>query len=207
MNAYGYCGADPINRTDPTGHIFKWTTKLFRRFFKSENLPASKIQLKDLDNDSFGIISKYLSSTDMNNLRLASKETKNMANQASTSNFNTYLNKKTYHLSNTPETRLDKVIEVGLGRKPGISSSEAGKTISLNMAQNLFPTHATPGYTYMPTSLITGNTLIFDGSSRAPIITRRHSYALAIESLKPPSFKDLIIEKEYVTLTIRRGSL
>ena len=30
INAYGYCGGDPINRSDPTGHTFAWIKKILR---------------------------------------------------------------------------------------------------------------------------------------------------------------------------------
>lgn len=30
INAYGYCGGDPINRFDPTGHTFAWIKKILR---------------------------------------------------------------------------------------------------------------------------------------------------------------------------------
>ncbi|SDA79038.1 RHS repeat-associated core domain-containing protein [Pseudomonas sp. NFACC15-1] len=204
LNTYAYCKADPINRTDPTGHIFTTLTRFFKNIFA--NSPAKKMRLTDLDPNSFQKISKYLSSSDMNSLRLVSKETKEMTDQASNSNFKIYLNKKIYNRRGTAETPLDKVIEVGLGRKPGISSSEASKTISLNMAQNLFPTHATPGYTYRPTSLITGETLNFKSSYQSRI-NRRHSYTLADELEKLPSHKEVIIETEHVIIIIRRGSL
>ena len=30
INAYGYCGGDPINKSDPTGHTFAWIKKILR---------------------------------------------------------------------------------------------------------------------------------------------------------------------------------
>lgn len=30
INAYGYCGGDPINKVDPTGHTFAWIKKILR---------------------------------------------------------------------------------------------------------------------------------------------------------------------------------
>lgn len=30
LNAYGYCGGDPINRQDPTGHTFAWLKSVLR---------------------------------------------------------------------------------------------------------------------------------------------------------------------------------
>lgn len=37
INAYGYCGGDPINRVDPTGHFFSKVARLLNRgFMKAE---------------------------------------------------------------------------------------------------------------------------------------------------------------------------
>lgn len=35
LNPYAYCGADPINRIDPTGHVFEALTSFFRTIFRS----------------------------------------------------------------------------------------------------------------------------------------------------------------------------
>lgn len=170
VNTYAYCGGDPRNRVDPTGSVFKEIFTFFR------GKPNIKTTLTDLDEYSFGEISKYLSSTDMNNLRLVSKETKNIIDNVSNHNFEKHLNQYSPNIyGNKPATTLDKVIEVGLGRIAGISSSEANKTISVNFAKKLFDTHASPGYSYMPTSRITNKTIIFTHTALSKI-TRRHSY-------------------------------
>ena len=44
LNAYGYCGADPVNRTDPSGHRFTMTTlikKMNENAFKHHQGPAT----------------------------------------------------------------------------------------------------------------------------------------------------------------------
>lgn len=169
-------GGDPRNRVDPTGRVFKTISRFFR------GLPKSKTKLTDLDEYSFGDISKHLSSTDMNNLRLVSKETKNIIDHVSSHNMDKHLNQYSPNIyGNAPATTLEKVIEVGLGRVAGISSSEANKIISVNMAKKLFDTHASPGYSYMPTSRITNQTIHFIHTTRSKI-TRRHSYTTATTS-------------------------
>ncbi|WP_339504687.1 RHS repeat-associated core domain-containing protein [Pseudomonas sp. RL_105y_Pfl2_101] len=180
INYYVYCGADPINRTDPTGHILTKFTQFFKGFWQTS--PASKTQLTDLNFDTFQEISKHLSSTDMNNLRLASKQTKHMADQASGHNFNSYLNEQISHFPDgPPKTQLDKLIAVGLGRQSGISSSEASKLMTLNKAQQLFPKHSSVGYSYMTPDFITGRWVQFErrpGHGLGNTIVRRHSFSL-----------------------------
>ena len=37
LNAYAYCAGDPINRVDPSGHIWAFARKFFRRLWRNEN--------------------------------------------------------------------------------------------------------------------------------------------------------------------------
>ncbi|WP_163029483.1 RHS repeat-associated core domain-containing protein [Pseudomonas viridiflava] len=37
LNTYAYCAGDPINRVDPSGHIWAFARKFFRRLWRNEN--------------------------------------------------------------------------------------------------------------------------------------------------------------------------
>ena len=37
LNTYVYCAGDPVNRVDPSGHIWAFARKFFRRFWRDEN--------------------------------------------------------------------------------------------------------------------------------------------------------------------------
>ena len=209
LNTYGYCGGDPRNRADPTGHMLKGLFNGFNKQFSLTSFPANQTKLIDLDEDIFIEISKYLSGSDMNNLRLVSKDIKRMTDLVSSHNFKTYLNKNAPHIfsPDKPASSLDKVIEVGLGRITGVSSSEASNHISVNMAKNLYDTHTVSTYSYNPTSLVTGNSIFFTRNQRAPVI-RRHSISLAIDSEKPNVDRGWIREilPDGSNRYIRRGS-
>ena len=209
LNTYGYCGGDPRNRADPTGHMLKGLFNGFNKQFSLTSFPANQTKLIDLDEDIFIEISKYLSGSDMNNLRLVSKDIKRMIDPVSSHNFKTYLNKNAPHIfsPDKPASSLDKVIEVGLGRITGVSSSEASNHISVNMAKNLYDTHTVSTYSYNPTSLVTGNSIFFTRNQRAPVI-RRHSISLAIDSEKQNFDRGWIREifPDGSNRYIRRGS-
>jgi len=207
LNAYGYCEGDPINRVDPTGHMFSSLLATIKNLFTPN--PNPPIKFTNLNEDIAHKISKYLSSSDMNNLRLASKKTKTMFDPVSKHNFKAYSNNNSPHIfnPNKPATNLDKIIEVGLGRVQGISSSEATNQISVKMAKNLYDTHTASDYSYDSTSSVTGQGIYFTRHERTPV-TYRHSISLGKESKTPAPDKGWIREKlpNGDIRMIRRGS-
>jgi (2Fe-2S) ferredoxin len=49
LNAYGYCGGDPVNRVDPNGHWYKsFIKKLSKNIISSPLHPTKKSQKRPL---------------------------------------------------------------------------------------------------------------------------------------------------------------
>jgi RHS repeat-associated protein len=209
LNAYAYCEGDPRNRVDPTGHVFEFLINHLSKLFKFASKPKTLTKFTDLNGDILQEVSKHLSSSDINNLRLVSKKTKSMIDPVSSHNFKAYLNNDSPHIFNSDKlaTPLDKTIEAGLGKIQGISSSEARNQISLKMAKNLYNTHSASEYSYHSTSQVTGLSIDFTRHQRKQI-TYRHSISLGKESKNPAPDKGWIREAfpDGSKRMIRRGS-
>ena len=105
INAYAYCGGDPVNREDPTGHIpFATLTKAiikFKRLAHSTNTIKNNIvgaltttrNLDDMTSIPMSKITRYLSSQDTQSLSKTSKKLYDSVNLASESNFRININR------------------------------------------------------------------------------------------------------------------
>ena len=59
MNAYAYCAGDPVNRVDPTGHMWAWAVRLLRFLrFKKTSSPLTTLPIKT-PKSAQAIIDKY----------------------------------------------------------------------------------------------------------------------------------------------------
>ncbi|RMN64956.1 YD repeat-containing protein [Pseudomonas syringae] len=68
LNAYAYCQGDPVNRSDPGGHISSPFLARMRMHFK----PRSSVTIENLPDEMIGKILERLSFTDVNELGKAS---------------------------------------------------------------------------------------------------------------------------------------
>ena len=104
INAYAYCGGDPVNRHDPTGQMFKLVNRMFKlvnRMFKPVNKPktmdvptdlrTSFEKVMDIPHLSDQILG-HLSSKDMGNFSHVSRQTYGVTTAYSQHNLNKYRN-------------------------------------------------------------------------------------------------------------------
>jgi len=134
LNAYAYCLGDPVNRGDPTGHMWGSIATFFARMsrsFRSLFWKPDRRLLTELPDVPFQNLSKYLSGNDMNSLRLVSSGMKERVDHVSAQNFGRlmtqpYQGRVGYR---TPFTAWEKMSMVGDKQVAGVSSAQAGKVI------------------------------------------------------------------------------
>ena len=119
VNAYAYCLGDPVNFSDPTGHVLDAIKKMFKPFvkFTGRNVPLPN-SLEGIRVDEFLEISKYLGHSDMDSLSNVSHRLNELSNAASATNLKSYLelarrNRRPIHpVMTSPGSYLDYVLQV-----------------------------------------------------------------------------------------------
>jgi RHS repeat-associated protein len=96
LNSYAYCLGDPVNFSDPTGHVRFGFLERVKKFFsfgttpEVRNVPA-KNSLEGIAFDPFQEISQYLGRADMDSLAQTSWQLKEHSTAAGMSNLKSYL--------------------------------------------------------------------------------------------------------------------
>lgn len=164
LNPYAYCGGDPVNRSDPTGHIFKARIALKIRVKKtpppmrlktrsnatkqtigeaaaSSSKPTPSL-LEQMPPEIIDHITRSMAPLDLENLQMTSRHMNNVVNGLSSSRFAAYIKVPvdTLPFQNlTPALSpksLAKSIRVGMGTVPGMPRSQIRQTgLTLKYAQ------------------------------------------------------------------------
>jgi len=154
LNAYAYCVGDPVNRSDPTGHMWGSIATFFARMsrsFRSLFWKPDRRLLTELPDVPFQNLSKYLSGDDMNSLRLVSSGMKERVDHVSAQNFGRYMTqpyqgKFGYRIPLSARTKMSMV---GYRKVAGVSSAQAGKVMprSKFMDRNFWKSDPVPAGT------------------------------------------------------------
>ncbi|MDI3391559.1 RHS repeat-associated core domain-containing protein [Pseudomonas sp. V98_8] len=96
LNSYAYCLGEPVNFSDPTGHVRLGLVESVKNFFGFVTTPVvrnipEKNSLEGIAFDTFQEISQYLSRSDMDNLAQTSRQLQEHSTAAGMSNLKIYL--------------------------------------------------------------------------------------------------------------------
>ncbi|MEE4679921.1 RHS repeat-associated core domain-containing protein [Pseudomonas alliivorans] len=167
LNVYAYCAGDPVNGSDPSGHIRVVSSlmKLWRRVTrKTPEVPGLKSSVEllslprfpsstprkgmtDLPLEVFAAMQHNLDAADVMSLRQVSRRVNELSDAASEVNFNKYVNStvgvdrfsvSTWKGGTVVASELDKVSFAHYGRAPGVSYLETRRFISLDAITELY---------------------------------------------------------------------
>ncbi|WP_122434885.1 RHS repeat-associated core domain-containing protein [Pseudomonas viridiflava] len=159
LNAYAYCAGDPVNRSDPSGHVNMvsalkggWS-RLTRKVPEVPGLKSNvellslprrlslepQVTLTDMPVEVFARIQRYLSVKDISKISKV-PELNALVSEASDVNFLKYMRSKTVVRTAKGirfETELEKIQMAHLSAAPGTLHSEARRVISETAAAEL----------------------------------------------------------------------
>ncbi|KPY35049.1 Uncharacterized protein ALO52_00166 [Pseudomonas syringae pv. primulae] len=159
LNAYAYCAGDPVNRSDPSGHVNMvsalkggWS-RLTRKVHEVPGLKNNvellslprrlslepQVTLTDMPVEVFARIQRYLSVKDISKMSKV-PELNALVSEASDINFLKYMRSKTVVRTAKGirfQTELEKIQMAHLTAAPGTLRSEARQVISEKAAAEL----------------------------------------------------------------------
>lgn len=158
LNAYAYCAGDPVNRSDPGGHMgivnpFKGLWKRLTR--KKAEVPGLKnkpeligprqLGLADMPAPVMDTILSYLPSKDVANLRLVSRDVNRVTDLGAAHNFEKYMRQTRYYEEYRGVFRvlseIEKVSRVRAGMVRGTLRLDADKVVSARAAFEMRETY------------------------------------------------------------------